>query len=209
MAFLPNIPQPTDQLATSQPDLLNNFGILGAIAGNANASSASINGTSGFNWLYLPPNGATPPSGSAFAAANVALYSAASTVSTQNELFIKKRNQATVVQVPATASVLSVNSGPNALAQGWTYLPSGILMKWAGGQTANGPTTITFPVSANIPAFTVCMNVFIVVTDPAAGDANQAVRLVSLNNLSFVAYGSARTTAGAAAANFGYLSIGY
>src|SRR5262245_3975285 len=112
MAFLPLTPQPNDQQSVSQGDILNNFTILGAIAGNANASSASINPTSGFNWIYLPPNGATPPAGAAFTAGNIGLYSAANAISGQNELYINKRNQATVVQVPATASILSVNSAP-------------------------------------------------------------------------------------------------
>ena len=71
MAFLPNIPLSTDQLSVSQGNILNNFTILGAIAGNSFPSSASLATNSGFNWLYLPSNGAIPPTGSAFNEANV------------------------------------------------------------------------------------------------------------------------------------------
>lgn len=209
MPFLPNIPQSTDQLSISQGNILNNFTILGAIAGNANVSSASINATSGFNWIYLPPQGATPPAGAAFTAGNIGLYSSASALSTQNELFINKRNQATVVQVPATASILSVNSAPAALSQGWTYLPSGLIIKFAGNIVANGQTNIVFPVGANIPAFTTCMTVLVQIADGAAGDVNKAVRLTGVGAASFDVYGSNRTTTGAAAITFTYIAIGY
>ena len=152
--FLPSIPQPTDQLSVSQGNILNNFTILGAIAGNSNNSSASINATSGFNWIYLPTQaGSMPPSGSSFAAGNVALYSATNTTTSQNELYINKTNQATVVQIPATASVLSITSAPAANSNGWSYLPSGILMKWGvvNPLTSGVKTqTVTFPGGAPV-----------------------------------------------------------
>ena len=147
-SFLPNIPQSTDQLSVSQGNILQNFTILGAIAGNTNASSASINATSGFNWIYLPPQGSTPPLGSAFTAGNIGIYSSANVTSTQNELYISKQNQATTVQIPVTASILSVNSNPGSQSAGWTYLPSGIIMQWKFGNTSGSATTaVTFPIS--------------------------------------------------------------
>lgn len=158
MPFLPNIPQSTDQLSVSQGNILNNFTILGAISGNSNASSASINATSGFNWIYLPPQGATPPAGASFTAGNIGLYSANNSVTSQNELYINKQNQATTVQIPATASILSVNSSPGTFSSGWTYLPSGILLKWgqsampSGGSSGANPAII-FPTAATIPVF--------------------------------------------------------
>ena len=209
MAFLPNIPLATDQLSVSQGNILNNFNILGAIAGNTNASSASVNAASGFNWLYLPPQGATPPAGAAFTAGNIGLYSATSTVTSQNELYINKQNQATTVQIPSTASILSVNSNPGFLSSGWTYLPSGILLKWAGTANANGQTTITFPVAANIPAFSVCITVIVQIADGTPGDANSAISLRGVFPTNFLVFGSNRVTVGAAPVVFTYLAIGY
>lgn len=209
MAFLPNIPQSTDQLSISQGDLLNNFQILGAIAGNGNPSSASINVTSGFNWVYLPPQASTPPAGASFTAGHIGLYSYPSTVTSQNELYINKRNQATVVQVAATASILSVNSAPAALSAGWTYLPSGILLKWGSNISANGQTTINFPVDATIPAFTTCFTVIPQIYSTAVGDVDLAIRVTNVSAASFGVYGSSRSTTGAAAVTFNYLAIGY
>jgi len=213
MAYLPNIPQATDQLSVSQGNILNNFTILGAIAGNANPSSAAINSTAGFNWILLPSQGTapgnTPPTGSAFPASTVAMYSAINPVTAQNELYINKTNQATVVQISATASILSLVSAPIVFSSGWTYLPSGILLKWGGNITANGSLTVTFPASANIPAFTTCLTVLVTLEDGITGDADRSIRLQNVTPTDFSVYGSFRTTTGAASSVFTYLAIGY
>jgi hypothetical protein len=163
MPFLPNIPQSTDQLSVSQGNILTNFSILGAIAGNTNPSSASINANSGFNWVYLPPQASNPPAGATFTAGNIGLYSSntINSITGQNELYINKRNQGTVVQIPATASVLSVTSAPALNSNGWTYLPSGILMKWGFVQMNNSgaPFSVTFAAGANIPVFQQVFNI--------------------------------------------------
>lgn len=148
MAFLPNIPQPTDQLSISQGNILNNFTILGAIAGNTNASSASINGTSGFNWIYLPPQGAIPPAGAAFTAGNVGLYSANNTNSGQNELYINKQIAGpSTVQIPITAyanGTIAAN-----IATAWYYWPSGLKTISGQATTVGGTKTITFNNTAS------------------------------------------------------------
>lgn len=206
MAFLPNIPQPTDQLSISQGNILNNFTILGAIAGNTNASSASINNTSGFNWLYLPPQGATPPAGAAFTAGNIGLYSATNSVTSINELYINKTNQVTVVQVPATASVLSTTSAPGNNSSGWSYLPSGVILKWGKFATVPGSNTVSFPVAATIPVFTECFQVIISTTGIAAADV--FVTLNSFTATTMTVYSTNRTSTSTAVSSFTYLAIG-
>ena len=203
MAFLPLIPQSTDKLSISQGNILNNFTILGAIAGNANVSSNSLNTTSGFNWVYLSNQGSTPPAGSSFPAAAVSLYSYTNATSTRNELYINKTNNPGVVQIPATASTLGTAT-PLLGTDGYTYLPSGLLLKWGPG-TANGSAVTNF----SGPAFTVCLSVNLTVLQAGASDTNLSVRLVSITNTGFTAWGSPRTTTGSAAVNFYYLAIGY
>lgn len=143
MAYQYNIPASTDQLSVSQGDIQGNFNVLGAIAGNLNASSASLNSTSGFNWLYLPPQGAIPPASSSFTSGNVALYSANNATTSKNELYINKLNQATVTQIPATASLLSITSAPASNAKAWSYLPSGMIIQ-AGTISTTGAQTFGF-----------------------------------------------------------------
>ncbi len=209
MAFLPNIPQPTDQLSISQGNILNNFTILGAIAGNANASSASINATSGFNWIYLPPQGAIPPAGAAFTAGNVGLYSALNPTTSKNELYINKTDQVTVVQIPATASILSITSAPALNAGGWTYLPSGLLLVF-GKSTANGNTAFTFAaLQPTAPVFTQVLSIQLCTAYSNVADGDGFVRLSSYTNLGFNAFGSARTTVTTKNVAFQFLAIGY
>src|SRR5438105_1135797 len=212
LAFLSNIPQPTDQLSISQGNILNNFTILGAIAGNTNASSASINATSGFNWIYLPPQGAIPPAGAAFTAGNIGLYSASNPTTTENELYINKTNQVTVVQIPSTASTLSVNSAPAAFSSGFTYLPSGLILKW-GHQNGNGLTNVQVNGLANQPNFAGMIMAWASPESALATDANNAVRIVGgwnipVNNF-FQVFCSPRITTGAGNAGICWLALGY
>lgn len=211
MAFLPNIPQSTDQLSTSQGDILNNFTILGAIAGNANNSSASINSSAGFNWVYLAAQGSTPPVGSSFAANNVAMYSATNATTSKNELYINKQNQATTVQIPATASLLSINSAPASNNGMWTYLPSGLILK--SGQSTGTQSGLVTVTPTGGPAFTQILSVIVCPANGSTtGDLNFAVRLVDINSATtFRIYISSRTSTGASSGQTGFqfLAIGY
>lgn len=134
MPYQANIPQPNDQLSASQVDLLGNFQALGVIGGNTNANSSALNNIAGFNYIYLPVQGANPPVGTAFAN-EIAMFSFLNPTTNQNELYINKRNLATIKQIPITASVLS-NTAVNAATNGWSFLPSGILIKWGATTTA-------------------------------------------------------------------------
>lgn len=210
MAFLPNIPQSTDQLSVSQGDILNNFTILGAIAGNTNPASSSLNATSGFNWVYLPPQGSIPPAGAAFPAANVGLYSAQNPTTSKNELYINKTNQATVVQIPATASVLSITSAPGTGTGGWTYLPSGLLIKFGSGTTAAGNSSFTFAATnPGAPAFTQVLTLIVTTLIPSTSDGNLFARAGVFTATGFNVYGSQRTTTTAAMVQFQFIAIGY
>lgn len=183
MAFLQNIPLSTDQLSISQGNILNNFSILGAIAGNTNVSSGSLNATSGFNWVYLPPQGATPPAGSSFPVGNVALYSFTNASTGFNELYINKTTTAGVTQIPSTASV---SGGTNA-GNGWTYLPSGLKMAW-GRSTTGASTNVTLTYSAeltNFPGFTTANNIPQLTRISAVGATSNFVCLTNYNQTTF------------------------
>ncbi len=206
MAYNPAIPQATDALAQSQQDILNNFASIGTtfdvnhVDFNAGADAGK------HKYVVLPVQNPSPPI--AFGAGELALYSFLSPVTAKNEIYINKTNQVTVVQVPSTASILSVTSAPGNNVSGWTYLPSGILLKWGTGN-ANGNTAILFPVAATIPVFTDVMSVQLCTYANSVADSNTFVRLSAFTNVGFQCYGSSRTVAAAAASSFQYLAIGY
>jgi hypothetical protein len=198
--FLPNIPQPTDQLSVSQGNILNNFTILGAIAGNTNPSSASINANSGFNWIYLPTQaGSIPPSGASFAAGNVGIYSATDPVTGQNELYVNKTNQTTVMQIPITGSILSVTSAPGNNSNGWAYLGGGILWMWGRGNTGNvAAGSYVIPLPGGFPAFSQVFNIQLTPIANGSSDPkssfNAQAALTGGQNITV--YQSSRTTSG-------------
>lgn len=206
MAYNQLIPAATDALAQSQQDIQNNF-LSNYNAFNVNHVTFNAGADMGkHKWITLPVQNPSPPI--AFGAGELAMYSFLSPVTAKNEIYINKTNQVTIVQTPSTASILSVVSAPGNNVSGWTYLPSGILMKWGTG-SANGNTAIVFPVSANIPVFTDVMSVQLCTYANSATDTNTFIRLSAFTNVGFQCYGSSRTNAAAAATSFQYLAIGY
>lgn len=209
MAFIYNIPQATDDPSISQGQFLGNFTALGAIAGNGNPSSNSLDSTAGFDWILLAAQANTPPIPANFQAGVIGMYSALSSITGVNELYINKTNQATVFQAPVTESILSTNSAPAALSQGWTYLPSGLILKWGTGTSITGQFTFNYLVSASIPAFTATISVQLQILYTPAGDSNKAISLRGVSATGFTGYISNRTTTGAGTSSFTYFAIGY
>lgn len=207
MAYNPNIPQPTDVLSQSQSDILNNFNSIGTVFDVNHVDFNSGADAGKHKYVEFPQQASTPPI--TFAAAEMAMYSAESPFNAAvNELFINKTNEVTVVQVPFTASILSVASNPAGNTAGWAYLPSGLLIKWGNG-SATGNTVVIFPVSASIPDFTEVLAMSLTTANVGSGDSNTFVRLSGFTNTGFTCYGSARTTVTAAAATYQYFAIGY
>lgn len=53
-----------------------------------------------------------------------------------NELFVHKQTTAGLSEVPFTASVMSLSDAADSM-NGWSYLPSGLLVKWGTVQAAS------------------------------------------------------------------------
>lgn len=208
MAYQNNIPQATDQLSVSQADILNNFAALSTFL-NINHVDFASGDQGKHKWVTLPVQTPSPPI--AFGAGEVAIYSFLNPTTSQNELYINKTNQVTVKQIPATASILSLTSAPASNAGGWTYLPSGLLLKFGSSAgTLSGLVTVT-PTDG--PAFTQMLTVLVTpYNGTSTGDLNFAVRLVDINAATtFRVYFSSRTGTGAASGQTGlqFLAIGY
>lgn len=201
MAFLPSIPQATDILANSQGDILNNFTILGAIAGNSNVGSATINSVAGFNQLNLASQGTFVPSFNG----NNGLWSGTYAVTGKQEVWLNYQNGN---QYPITASILS-NLPTTAYQDGWTYLPSGLIFKWGSSTTGtSGAFTYNMPTGATIPVFSKVFNASVTLWETAASDTNHAVRLVNFTNTQISLWGSQRTTTTPAIVGFIWYAIG-
>ncbi len=143
MSYNQNIPQPTDQLKNSQPQILANFAALNPF---------------GNGYADFPLQGATPT----FGVGDTGLYTINNANTTQNEMYIHKASNGTFVNVPMTASKMS-NNAAAACTSGWSYLPSGLLVKWGYSfvVNTNGFQTVTTGATSGGPDFTQPFTAFI------------------------------------------------
>jgi hypothetical protein len=214
MAYNENIPQSTDLLSTSQPQIQGNFAsILDAFDQNHDDFNGGSPGKHLFTEFLVNAN--SPPTNvpGGIPAGEVMLYSFVGAFSANAEMYINKSmgSGPLILQVPATASILSSNVNPGSPSSGWTFLPSGILLKWGQAQASNinPPTVITFPASASIPVFRQIFSMQLTVYDTDNSDVNAAVRLVGFSGTTnFSVWGSQRTTTNNFNTVFQWFAIG-
>lgn len=194
------IPQPTDQLNISQGGLLLNFGAIADLIDVDHVDFAAT-GAGKHKKVSFPVQSVAPT----FSAGEMGLYNFLSPVTGINELWVV---DAAVNPTPMTASIFSTDPTPNNNTPGWTWLPSGLLVKWGFG-SATGSTTLTFPVAGNIPVFTQVVWASVCPRATAATDPNTMATLYTMSATGLVVYGSERTTTTPAAAAFQYIAFGY
>jgi len=205
MPFNPAIPQAPDLISVSQGQLLgNNTAIPVWQAVNHYEFGTGVN-EGKHRFLTLPNQAAAP----AFAGTDDGIYNLIPTVApltTIPELFVhKQRPGGGTADIPMTASILSTAT-PAAGAPGWTYLPSGIIMKWGIVPVNNaGATTIAFDATMPFSA------VFAVTLGPTdVGALNYYASFVTAFTNTDVTVINRRINVGApfAAANVYYFAIG-
>ncbi len=197
MAYKNNIPQSTDALSQSQSDLLNNFAAIQTLIDVNHVDFASAD-QGKHKFVTFPVQTVTPT----FNAGEIGLYNKLSAVTGVNELFIVNSAGTTA---PLTASQQAAH------ANGWTYLPSGVLMKWGNGNATAGLYTFVFPAAPGIPAFNNIFSIQITTSYVNAADGDGFVRLNSFLApwTTFTVYASHRTSIGAfGPVAFQYLAIG-
>lgn len=118
--YNPNIPQPNDFLSVSQGQILTNFNSIPLLLGQNLTGFADV--TPGrHNMVQFVRQGGDP----ALNGSDTFMYSKLSAITGISELFIEKQNGSIVEFTTALAAI-----------NGWTFLPSGILINW--GNIPNG-----------------------------------------------------------------------
>jgi hypothetical protein len=138
MAFNPNIPQPSDTLSQSQMDILANFQAIAPLFDQ---------GIQPF--VILPEQGSAP----ATAIDEIALYS--KDVSGTPQLFMRQQSNG------AEFNFTSSSGGDN----GWSYLPSGLLIKWGGAAINSTGASINFQAISGGPVYTTVFRSFLTPND--------------------------------------------
>jgi len=202
MPYSNAIPQSTDRLPISQPDLLQNFKEIQIFIEVNHETFGATAGEGKHKFVTLPQGtvgGAFPLVTSA---TEMGIY--CKTNGTNPALYVRKPSQ-TVGVVTNDIDFTTVG----AADPGWLKLPSGIIMKW-GLTTATGVTTITYPVGAGIPAFATA--VYSVQLTPYGTDAanmNIDIRLRGYANiLNFDVVATRRYQNNLDTCQFTYLAIG-
>lgn len=127
MSYTSNVPTSGQLISQSQPIINANFVALASFGnGYAELSNQSM-----------------APS---FSAGNDGLYVLNNATTTKNEMYIHIQNQAGTVDIPFTASAMS-NVATASCVNGWSYLPSGLLVKWGSFQ-ATAATVLTVNVGS-------------------------------------------------------------
>lgn len=188
MTYIPNIPQPGDDPSISQDQILNNFQDLNTFLSQNHVSLNDAN-QGKHTILQMPIQGSAPST----ASNEIALYSRTSGNTGNNELVFRRSSDGTLIE--ATAFLGNTN--------GWTRLPSGILLKWG---TGSGSGVVNVSISSN-PGFSAVYSAQITVDD-AFATPNSFVSLRSLNPNEMSVYCSSRTVTSPASATFRYLVIG-
>ena len=142
MAYDSTIPKSTDKPSRSQPSILGNFGTINT-ANTVNHEALGSANQGKHKYISFPAQIGAPPT-PPFVSGEPGMYAFANVATSQNEIYISKKNQVTDTLIPMTASSLSITSAPAANTAGWSMLPSGILIKWGYGATTGLQTTVTY-----------------------------------------------------------------
>ncbi len=194
--YNPNIPQGTDFIDQSQQQILDNFDAINTLVG-VNLYDFSSGYSGKIQYLQLPIASAAPNTG----ANELSIYNALGVYSGINELYLQKKNNGKRIAWTESSQATI----------GWTFLPSGILMKWGTLSTSADTYTVVFPAGASIPAFSAVYSVQVTVIGDNSPTPNRAITVVgsSVTTTQFKVYGSQRTTqSGRNPVTFCYLVIG-
>jgi len=145
--YLPNIPQPNDQLSVSQGNLLTNFQGLNTFV-NVNHVDFTSADAGKHKFASFPVQAGNPGT----TATELAVYS-------KNSAYTASAGPQLLIQRPTNGSTVEFTSSSQT-GIGWTFLPSGILLKWGNVVATSPTTTIMFPIApGTIPAFNGIFNV--------------------------------------------------
>jgi hypothetical protein len=177
MAYNNAIPKPGDEQKDSQPQILANFAAIQALI-DVNHVDFDVADSGKHKHITLPVQAAAP-----VLAADNGFYNKLCATTAKNETYIHGQKSAGTTDIPFTASILS-NSVPISDSTGWTYLPSGILMRWENVLGFNGTTTVT--LGGGFPAFTTIYSVIATPYNLTEPSTTYPVRLVDiLSNTQF------------------------
>lgn len=192
MPYVSTIPQSTDIPSTSQSQLFGNFQAISTLV-NVNHVDFDLPDQGKHKWVSFPLQGSAPATNTT----EVALFSQTSANTGNVELYMRKQNSGTLTSFTEQAAITS--------SSGWTYLPSGILMKWG---TLNATGAVTINANTFGPAYTTVYTVQLT-NQTTTSSSDTYVMGGVITGTNFDVYVGSRTVPGTpATANFNWFTIG-
>lgn len=196
MAYNANIPQATDRISISQGDILNNFIAINAFVDTNHYGFGDPN--QGKHRYVQIPEVAAP----ANTASTASIYAAVGATSTRTELVFKRSSNSGGAPfdnalIPFTEAVFNSN--------GWTMLPSGMILQWGHNTQAGGASSTNFNFPRSFP--TACLNV--TATPNVVPSGLNTDNIISSAVLSTTQYTISRKTHFGTACSFNFFAIGY
>ena len=166
MAYQNNIPQPGDAKNKSQADMLGNFAAIQTLVDVNHVDFADAVNQGKHNIVTLPLT-LTSPSAPSFLSTEQGLYNLVNSTTTTNEIYVHKQTVDSGTEVAMTASRMS-STAKATCVNGWSYLPSGLLIVWGNiGATSGSSVSITPVSSSSSPNFSKVFKVFLTPSDTA------------------------------------------
>lgn len=137
-----NTPLPSQSIAVTQPLINANFTGINTWTAIDHEEFSSVDAGK-HKKVTLTAQSPAP----SFTGTELGIYNSVNPTTTQNEIYVTKYNNNVLTDIPITAS--SFNNAVGGQASGYSYLPSGLILKW-GLQNitlSSNVGSITFPSS--------------------------------------------------------------
>ncbi len=164
MSYTANTPQSTQTVSSTQSLINANFQALAPFGNGYGVFTNQV---------------AAPAAG----AGNNALYNFNNPTTLTNELYVHRIGTAGLAEVPMTASKMSNNVAADCTS-GWSYLPSGLLIKWGTQVAASATVAMTPTVISGGPNFSTVFQVFLTAVDTSANTDFTCGQRTTPNNTS-------------------------
>lgn len=197
---LNDVPLSGQTLAATRNPINQNFSLINT-AFLVDHVEYNISGAGKHNKITFPVQAGAPT----YAAGEEGLYNLSynNGTTTINELFVHKQTSSGTQEIPFTSSIISQNAAVGNNTAGWTYLPSGVLLRWESPSGGSGGL-ITTTLSPGYPAFNAIFTVILTPSSTSTSDVNFEVRFIDiLSTTQFRFYVSNRTTTGAFSSSWG------
>jgi len=138
--YTSDLPKASQQISSTQAPINSNFQAIAELIAVNHVTFNTADDFGKHKWVSLPVQASAPT----FDSGDTGIYNKEYATTSKNEMYIHKITNAGTADIPFSASSLSNVTSPSAGGTGWTYLPSGMIIKWAQVSATAAGATLNF-----------------------------------------------------------------